>query len=293
MKNPFSVIAIRKERLLGEILILENEVNNFHWGEMISLQEKAGEEIKNARAAAIEKGNKLDQSWIHYNNAELLMAQAMDVTQRHIRAQILLIETSKKVKGWRSEQIKFLLGDLCPQRLFSIGPEVLVKALGVRNDYFFTRFQKITLHKVNVRILTAIMSSLIAVIVTLSFFRDITQPDIFARALVVSGLFGALGAGFSFTRTLFSFDVDSDKIPEQLLGMIVTAIRFLIGASAGIITLILYESGFLSEIFAKNMLGAPIMYIVLSFVAGFSERWFVSLLGLVTNEKGKGKKKEE
>ena len=162
------------------------------------------------------------------------------------------------------------------------------------------------LHKVNANILTLLMIIILTGILIICFSWNITDlklaepdgqtpqgPGVLWKILIVCGVFGAFGAGFSYATTLFSYSPERSKIPEQLLSMTITLFRFIVGASAAIIIFLLFESHFLNEQFSKAILQSPVTYIVFSFVAGFSERWVVQMIGLVTKEKDKSNEKSK
>jgi hypothetical protein len=208
-----------------------------------------------------------------------------------IRAKMILIESEKINSTWRKAEIKTLLGEDA-KHLSTIKKDNLLKAVTIKNDYYLTRNHKIELHRVNANILTLAMTLILASIPILSHFWHITDQktldDIsFPKSLLASAIFGALGAGFSYGKTLFSYNPELNKIPDQLLSMTVTVFRFIVGASSGIIILLFFKSDFLNGLFSSAILKAPITYMVFSFGAGFSERWVVKMIGLVTKEKEK------
>jgi hypothetical protein len=303
MKNPFSIDAVRKERLLREIMALRNEVNNFTREKDFPGKEESLKKLDQATELAGQ--SKFEESWGNFLDAEQILVMAMDDTQRQIRANLLLIESKKLKSAWRQDQIKFLLGILCSERLRPVSKDELFKAIAVRNDYYITRSHKMSLHTVSANILTLALVLILGGILALFSIWDVTnffkteansltgiETGNLSKAMIISGMFGALGAGFSFAKSLFSYNVEASKIPDQLLSMTVIALRFVIGASAAIIILLLFSSGFLKGVFDVKILESPVTYIVFSFVAGFSERWVVKMLGLVTKEKEKEKEKE-
>jgi hypothetical protein len=91
--------------------------------------------------------------------------------------------------------------------------------------------------------------------------------------------------------TLSTTDL-SLKIPDQLQGIYNTIIRLSIGGTSAFIVLMLYKSGILGNLFSEKILGSEYMYIVLSFLSGFSERWVMNLLSAVTKEKENQMKNE-
>lgn len=253
---------------------------------------KFQEALKEAEALAMKY--KFEESWGYILNAETLLTSSIDDTNKQsleARAKLLLIESEKLKIDWRAKQIRTLLGtDI--DNLCAVSKDNLIKAITIRNDYYLTRSHKINLHKVNATILTWAMVLLFAAVLTVSYLWNITDNKLiedgnFWKCIFVSAIFGALGAGFSYGKTLFSYRPESSKIPDQLLSMTVTSFRFIIGASSAVIILLLFKSEFLSEQFSKTILKSPAAFIVFSFVAGFSERWIVKMIGLVTKENDK------
>ena len=298
--KPFSVEYVIKERVSRELMALRTEADNMDW--------KAGskrEEVYAALQKAQHSANKCDfeSAWGHFYEADQLLVKSMDDTQRNIRGKLLLIESEKFTSKWRQKQIILLLGDTSKE-LYPISPNEIFKANAVRNDYYLTVNHKMNLHKVNANILTLLMIIILTGILIICFSWNITDlklaepdgqtpqgPGVLWKILIVCGVFGAFGAGFSYARTLFSYSPELSKIPDQLLSMTITLFRFIIGASAAIIIFLLFESRFLNEQFSKAILQSPVTYIVFSFVAGFSERWVVQMIGLVTKEKEQNSEK--
>lgn len=292
MLKPFSVKIVKCERMIREIMVLKNAGQNFEWKGKEFVKKEFDQTLIEAENLANDF--RFEKSWGHILNAETLLVSALDTNNEshlQMRAELILIESEKINSAWRIKQIKALLStDL--EHLKAIKRDNLLKAMAIRNDYYLTRSHKINLHNVNANILTFLMTLILAGIIIISFLWDITDATTmegqnFPKMLVIAGIFGALGAGFSYGKTLFSYNPELSKVPDQLLSMTVTAFRFIIGASAAIIVLLLFRSKFLNDQFSKAIMESPITYIVFSFVAGFSERWVVKMLGLVTKEKEK------
>lgn len=286
--NLFSVNRVRADRVIREIMVLRNADENIFKGKE-SVKTMFQKALKDAEEQA--RKYQFEESWGNILNAETLLMSSIDDSDKDsmkVRAKLILIESEKVKSDWRAKQIKALLGkDIDNQP--DISKENLIKAITIRNDYYLTRSHKINLHKVNVNILTLVMFLILGAILFFSFQWHIATLNIdkdqnFERGLVIAAIFGSLGAGFSYGKTLFSYNPESNKIPDQLLSMAVTTFRFIIGASSAIIILLLFKSNFLSEQFSKPILESPVAYIVFSFVAGFSERWIVKMIGLVSKE---------
>ena len=294
--KPFSVNKVKWERMIREIMVLRNAGKGFNWKGNAFAQNEFNEVLN--KATALANKFKFEQSWGHILNAETLMVNSLHPTDYEglkIRAQMILIESEKINSGWRLKQLKVLLGDdskPLTKKQKAILRDKLLKAMTIRNDYYLTLNHKINLHTVNANILTLVMFLLLVSILLLSSYWDITNPNTiegrgFSKGLTMAALFGALGAGFSYGKTLFSYNPELSKIPDQLLSMTVTYFRFIIGATAAIIILSFFKSRFLSDKFSDIIFESPITYFVFAFAAGFSERWVVKMIGLVTKEKEK------
>lgn len=94
-----------------------------------------------------------------------------------------------------------------------------------------------------------------------------------ARSLMTGIAAGGLGGLLSMAFSLGRADLKA-KIPEMRLSKIVTLIRPLLGAVVAIPVAVLVEADYVS----MKGLGKPWSTFAFCFVAGFSERWFMSLM---------------
>lgn len=97
--------------------------------------------------------------------------------------------------------------------------------------------------------------------------------------------FGTMGGLVSALRTVESLKASSSSyyIQRTLLGL-----RPVVGAAAGLILYLIQVSGVVSIVSAATYTQA--VYLVLAFVAGFSERFFIAQIGRIT-DMGKEEKK--
>jgi hypothetical protein len=282
MINPFSVQRVLKSRLNRKITQVENEIKAF---ELKIDQPPALNNAKQILNLTKEdaKNNKLDDGWSKIHLSEQFLVRSMTNDQVQIKANMLRIEVSDKIPGWRNKQIKFLFNTKEGGEKRDITTEELLEAMKAYADYYDTRNNKLAIHQASVKSLTLYLISLIIIAFVSSFFINILQPANFTQKMFFAALFGSIGACFSIANSFFSFKFEA-KIPQQLQSFTVTTIRIIIGITSAIIIFMLLSNGFLKNIFSADMLNSPAAYILLSFFAGYSERWVIGLFGNLMKE---------
>ena len=157
----------------------------------------------------------------------------------------------------------------------------------LREGYYTTKYHKLSLRRVSLNFLCLLMTLLIVSIVILSNFYDFTATNIpFHVEAILGTILGALGASFSMSYTLTNESLDT-KIPEQLLGIFVTILRLAIGSTAAFaafIALLLFHSNLFKSILSADLLSSPFAFSIIAFVSGFSERFIVNMMSIVSNE---------
>jgi hypothetical protein len=98
-----------------------------------------------------------------------------------------------------------------------------------------------------------------------------------------------LGASLSKAHSIARENLGLKVSGMLVSGNFVTFIYLAIGATSAFIMLMLLKSHFLNSLFPKEVLTSPYIYIVISFLSGFSERWVVGILESATKRDEKNK----
>jgi hypothetical protein len=237
------------------------------------------------KAEEFTRNCQFDRAWNQIHIAEQNSVRCMTKEQRIIKANNLRIEASK-ITSWRQEQIFSLLGKPCTNGDDAPGEvdseDKIIEALKIRNDFYQTRNHRMELRQASLDTLSVALVIIIAGIIAFSIFEDLINPRNLSLQIIISILFGALGATFSMANSLTATNLEL-KIPDQLLSILMTVTRLAIGSTAAFIILMLLRSGLLDSLFKKDILVSGYLSIVLFFLAGFSERWVVKILESVSN----------
>jgi len=143
------------------------------------------------------------------------------------------------------------------------------------------------MRRINLNILALLLVLCVTAVVITSYWIDIAHDGDLWKKVIVAVEFGLLGACLSMSYTITSSPV-TNKIPEQMMGFFITIIRLAIGATAALISLMLINSDLLKKILSSELTGSPYSYVIVAFIAGFSERWVVNVIDKVSSEQ-KGK----
>jgi energy-converting hydrogenase Eha subunit C len=158
-----------------------------------------------------------------------------------------------------------------------------VEALRMRNDFYNTKYHKISLRRAVLIRLMLLLMGLVATIAGMTYL-DVFKPTAGSwKEAVPATVLGMLGAALSMSYTFTNRPLD-EKIPDQIIGSFVVWIRLAIGGAAAFVTILIGQSGLLASVFNEALLDAPYAYMIIAFVSGFSERLFVSVIQSITKE---------
>jgi hypothetical protein len=246
--------------------------------------------LDDAKKAKQEEDNKYfpfgdrDLFWNYIHLIEEQMIWGLDDEALVAKAKALRIE-GKKIGGSRGEAIVDILRD----KNDKFSAEEVYKAARLRDDHYNTKYHKISLRRASLRTL----AFLLAAVVTAGIFwmQHLRTGDAGVPRMLlfweeaISGLFlGSLGASFSMAYTLTASSLDM-KIPDQIMGAMITFIRLAIGGTAAFITLLLFKSGVLDAFLSEKLLKSQYGFFIAAFIAGFSERWIVNVVQVLSKEK--------
>ena len=287
-----SLKPVLKQRLNSAINAVEDEVGAFSATNKAEV-DKIMAILQKARAYAAK--GEIDAGWNEFHLAEYHLLPLFSETQRRSKAESLIIE-APKLGPMRQKMVETILN----KKAFDSGSytsadytvEKLLSAWKVRDDYYNTRAHKIALKQTALNTLAVILFLNLAIIVALAICIDLTCEDLsLGYRIAIAVLFGTLGAGFSMAHSIMAIGLEQ-KIYEQLLSFFVTIIRLTVGAASALIAVFLLKAGVLDGILNSRLLNSVYAYIILAFIAGFLERWVLSILkivGTVNEAETKGK----
>jgi hypothetical protein len=260
-----------------------------------------------ARAKRALQEFDLDSGWQSLHTAQSLEIWSYD-DDEVLKARRVVYEEATKLSGWRREAITKLVGSAfyeeCdePDAAQDSQKEVrkyrkkdggtlrreLYQATLVKNEDFNNLYYKIGVRGRNLKIAFFTLS---VIVVGLPFIwgwvlrnalgLQVTTVD--WRRIVAIELTGIFGASFSVASSLTKSSVD-EKIPQQMLGSVVTWMRPMMGAAAALVAYPLFKAGVLPAIISADP-NSTLAAFVVAFVAGFSERFIIGAVGAILPEK--------
>lgn len=220
---------------------------------------------------------KLDDGWKALNAAKRLEVYAMKLPERKAFAVQVNNETGKLNK-WRASCIKEILGSEHKQEQAALNPEVLIKAIEIRDEHFDNRYMVNKLARKNFTLLFGMLSMNMVVILLWIFLHPDQDITNFGKDFIVIesitgvllfGFLGAISSSILFLRKSF-FKVGNQDM--RMLGVIMLS-KIIISGAFSLFVYFLVQSSFyeIPNITKEN---APVMvdYLALAFISGFSER---------------------
>jgi hypothetical protein len=237
------------------------------------------------RAESRIANRNIEQGWAAALAAQRAILSKPNNWQRLERtATVLRHEAERKITGWREKAIRDLICD-SNGKLIKVDNEEramrVLDAVALRDDFSQNNWFKIVLRRRYLFTLCMILWSVIFLVLACSSAKIL--PDFLwdTKVLITVVLFGFLGAVVSVAQSLMAKDV-SDRIPVQRLGASDVWMRPGIGAAASLIVLVLLHANKHFNIFTQFAI-EPQVIVVLSLVAGYSERFIVGALDRISN----------
>jgi hypothetical protein len=225
--------------------------------------------LQNARSAHARHA--ADEGWSCLLEAERMAVEGL----RRCELDALLIslrkETLEKLKDWRQLATKELLA-LETNKAADTDEKLrlrLQEALRIRNEHFHNQYVRINIQKSQLLIAGLIVAAaLLTTLVVASSGAPSLGDEMIRLAALVGLLGGALSTAVSLARST------NHKIPEHLASWSTTLIRPVIGSAAAVAAVLFLKAG-------QVTLGNNDDWAVLavSFLAGFSEQWFLRVIG--------------
>lgn len=231
----------------------------------------AGARARGADARAAGRQGRFYLAWDLLQQAERLLCPWQPEPQQRQRFGCLQVEALEKLGGWRRQA-----AEAVAQAGFST--ERLVTLLELVHQDSQNRQHKLALLQAQCATVLGLLAVALGLILAEAaqggygwvwnegLFGSEDLPRVLWSCLLV-GLFGSL---VSMCFRLADTPQDH-KIPQLRSSFVVLTLRAVVGASAAVPLVFLVHSGLVQLGPAKVLVGA-------SFLAGFSERWFVAML---------------
>jgi hypothetical protein len=231
-----------------------------------------------------------DLGWRLLKSAMRLQVFGLDLSQIHPQILLVLGETGKLTE-WRSETVR----NLFPKNYgkdYTLGElqNRLAMAMRIRDEHFDNEYYKLHTGQNNLKFVLRLFSMTVFAL-TLLYYLTTTYfgwPAFIGdwKMLVLVQFFGFLGAIFSVAIKLTDADEQGTKtVPDSMKDGENLRYRTLIGPGSAVIMYFFLKSGFLNpNLIQNNGTEVSANLILLSFLAGFSERLVIQLLERLSNK---------
>jgi uncharacterized short protein YbdD (DUF466 family) len=235
---------------------------------------------------------KLDQAWRSLHAAQRMEIHGMNKEERVVQAKILYHEISK-IKNWRKEAIKLLIGKPDDSNYVAPTAEELVQAILVKDEHYDNEYYKNRLARVIYSVLFVMLAAIALIIILFigsgEYMNDRTNLSTFL-GVILFGLLGAVTSAILFTRT----QSELSRITEINTNRFLIFSRILVAVGLVIFIYVLINSSILEQIKLFNF-SVDILdnydFFTIAFVSGFTERLAMRGIDLIAGGK-KGEKEE-
>ena len=296
---------------------LENAVKQFSV-ELDRLSADASVEVK-------AEGERIPPAWVgaakkHLENAKKALEisevdpgwQSLHAAQREIvygytpaeladATATIREEAKDKLSNWRGRAITKLLNDKDgfgkllsggDTKTISESRKRLHDAMEIRDESYATQYYKIALRQRNLIVVFIVCVILLFALPVMSSNNFFPSEIGDWKRLATIEIMGILGAFFSVIRLLTASKVKG-KIPDQVLGSVVTWVRPVVGSIAAVATYFFFKAGFLDSIFSTSITSKDVGIYSVAFASGFSERIIVNVMANISEDVKPGKPMEE
>jgi predicted transcriptional regulator YdeE len=258
VQSLFSLDKIKKDRI-------EDAINSIKTG--LSGTNKDKIEVQFTLAQNKANSGEFDSAWGILHDIDSLLVE--DMTKEEIQAKTKsLFEESEKFDEKRKKAVKELLK--------TESKENLKEAYKKRSEYYNTHYHKIRIRDKNLSIVLALL--IIAIISIFIISAKFENADYMNRLFKCAAM-GLLGATLSMAYTLTGKPIE-EKIPDLIIGIRITFLRPAIGIAAAIVSLFLIDAKVLSAILSSDLVKKENLSVI-AFIAGFSERWIISVVDIL------------
>jgi hypothetical protein len=223
-------------------------------------------------AEGLLKENRLDAGWAVLHLAQRTAIQSY--LDEDVQAVVISLrnECDEKLRGWRRSATADQLGKAgsTPSR------ENVQQAMKTLHEHSDNTYHKLDLIHDQLRVLGPTLLVALVVFAAAVVYGKYDIGELKAGDLLMVMLLGALGGALSAVRA--TSKGSERKIPDRLFAAPVTLLRPIVGATAATGVALVLQAGV-----AKLGDGSRIALLAAAFAAGFSERWFLSLMQTVTS----------
>lgn len=228
---------------------------------------------------ALESG-RIAEGWACLQEAQRHALAALDSAQRNARAAAVLHEAgSGKLSAWRRASVEALLANANADPPQDVTPADLDEAVRILHEQYANTYQRIGIVQRQLLISGIVIVVLIALVILLAWYNVFGDTSAL-RQLGVASAAGALGGAGSAVIATARSSVDK-RIPEYLNWGPMMLIRPVFGAAAAIAVYFFMRGGVLPGAVETSWTLAAT-----SFIAGFSERWFLGVVSAIEGRNG-------
>jgi hypothetical protein len=234
-------------------------------------------------ASAVERRD-LDAGWKFLHEAERLELRWIDPVTLEARKTALASEAASKLLDWRKVAVAAILNGIGKDADYDVQRVALIEATKIRDEHNDNVYLRSRLMRLQMVVVSPVLLALIVGFVyTLVRMREMgglgasfQKPELTVSSVLASMILGGIGACGSALLT-FARSSPSQKIPDHLANVAVTATRPVIGIVSGLVAILMLKSG---------VLNVPINTVawIVPFVFGFSER---VVMGALSAQEGK------
>lgn len=230
------------------------------------------------------KRGDLDGAWSFLQELEREMVPALSPEELEARIVSATCEGKEKLGSWRGDTVEVLsrrcealpprAGDTLEKkrRMF----QEMLRQLHTRHQNVYHKLDQLRAQVYRAGALVALTLVGVVVVNARDGFAILDEPSAlaFTQLLWLALLSGWLGGVLSVAYSAIRLDL-SARIPEVSASFVVTVVRPLLGAVIALPVLLLVESGLIDT----GSFPKPWLLLGSCFLAGFSERWFLGLVG--------------
>lgn len=219
----------------------------------------------------------LDDGWKALNAARRMEVYAMEEHERNAVATQVINETGKLNK-WRANAINDIFKEIPKSDIAAKYPEVLIKALEIRDEHFDNRYlvSKLARNYFGLLFLLLIINLIFIMIwffvhsgQTLSSFGAGFSVTDYVTGVLLFGFLGAISSSILFLRKTFFKSGNQDM---RMLEMILFS-KIIISGAFSLFVFFLVQSSLSDDFQLFNFTVTNLVdYLALAFVSGFSER---------------------
>jgi hypothetical protein len=293
------VDSSRRRRLEEELTIFVARVDDYaRTGESATWLATLVEHIDQARAAIGESD--LDRGWACLLAAQRYEVDGLPPSQVIARLEAVRKEVRSKLGDWRRDGALAILAQADPFVTMAEGAQLtgdavvfafalgairgkLKEALLIRDENSSNVYRKIQVRRDRLVLTGAILMAVLFVMYALSPDAAIASDNsssVLDRAqLVMVILLGMLGGLVSTALSLADDKIAGKRIPDHVASFYMTLARPVFGASFAVAVAVAMRSGVITLFGGKE--GAIAFA---AFLAGYSERWFLGVVGKASGE---------